>query len=81
MVKFADAAAAATKKATRAAFGPTLAELAAEGLPARALDVPPGTPLLHMDELGYDLRGHPVLHSDEYYADGILRHTVLRKKI
>lgn len=55
--------------------------VAAEGLPARALDVPPGTPLLHMDELGYDLRGHPVLHSDEYYADGILRHTVLRKKI
>ena len=38
MVKFADAATAATKKATRAAFGSTLAELAAEGLPVVAVD-------------------------------------------
>lgn len=45
------------------------------------LQVTPGAPLLHMDEVGYDLRGTPVLHSDEYYADGILHHMVLRKKI
>ena len=38
MPKFADAATAATKKATRAAFGPTLAELADEGLPVVAVD-------------------------------------------
>ncbi|MBR2790211.1 MAG: transketolase family protein [Eggerthellaceae bacterium] len=38
MVKFADVATAATKKATRAAFGATLAELAAEGLPVVAVD-------------------------------------------
>ena len=38
MVKFADAATAATKKATRAAFGSTSAELAAEGLPVVAVD-------------------------------------------
>ena len=38
MVKFADAATAATKKATRAAYGATLAELAAEGLPVVAVD-------------------------------------------
>ena len=36
--KLADAALAKTKKATRAAFGPTLAELAAEGLPVVAVD-------------------------------------------
>ncbi len=38
MVKFADAEAKATKKATRAAYGATLAALAAEGLPVVAVD-------------------------------------------
>lgn len=38
MVKFADEAQAKVKKATRAAYGATLAELAAEGLPVVAVD-------------------------------------------
>ena len=38
MVKLASAEAASQKKATRAAFGATLAELAAEGLPVVAVD-------------------------------------------
>ena len=38
MVKFASPEVAGTKKATRAAFGPTLAELAAEGYPVVAVD-------------------------------------------
>lgn len=38
MVKFADEAQAQVKKATRAAYGATLAELAAEGLPVVAVD-------------------------------------------
>ena len=38
MVKLADAAQQSVKKATRAAFGATLAELAAEGLPVVAVD-------------------------------------------
>ena len=48
---------------------------------ARQLQVPVGSPLLHMDETGYDFWGRPVLHSMEYYRDRALRHTVLRKKI
>ncbi|MBS6956245.1 MAG: GntR family transcriptional regulator [Enterocloster asparagiformis] len=40
-----------------------------------------GTPLLHMDEVGYNFGGEPVLMSKEYYMDGILKHTVMRKKI
>lgn len=47
---------------------------------ARQLQVPVGSPLLHMDETGYDFWGRPVLHSMEYYRDRALRHTVLRKK-
>ena len=48
---------------------------------ARQLQVPVGSPLLHMDETGYDFWGRPVLHSMEYYRDQVLHHTVLRKKI
>ncbi|MCB7318277.1 GntR family transcriptional regulator [Lacrimispora sp. 210928-DFI.3.58] len=40
-----------------------------------------GTPVLYMDEVGYNFRGEPVLMSKEYYMDGILQHKVLRKKI
>ena len=40
-----------------------------------------GTPLLHMEEVDFDLEGTPVLFSDEYYADGIIKHTVMRKKL
>lgn len=43
--------------------------------------VPMGTPLLHMEEVDYDIDGRPVFCSDEYYVDGIIRHTVMRKKL
>ena len=38
MVKLADEKTAQTKRATRAAFGPTLAQLADEGVPVVAVD-------------------------------------------
>lgn len=43
--------------------------------------VPQGTPLLYMDEVGYEFFGSPVLYSKEYYAGGMLHHTLIRKKI
>ncbi len=43
--------------------------------------VPMGTPLLNMDEVDYDIDGRPVFCSTEYFADGIFRHTVMRKKL
>ena len=48
---------------------------------AEIFGVPMGTPLLHMDEVDYDIDGKPVFCSSEYYVDGIIRHTVLRKKL
>lgn len=45
------------------------------------LDVKQGSPLIYMDEVGYDFFGLPVLYSREYYVNGILHHTVIRKKI
>jgi len=45
------------------------------------MQVPMGTPLLNMDEVDFDIDGNPVFCSDEYYVDGIIRHTVMRKKL
>ena len=43
--------------------------------------IPVGSPLLNMDEVDYDIDGKPVFCSNEYFADGFFRHTVLRKKL
>ena len=48
---------------------------------ARILEVPIGSPVLYMEEVDYDLGGKPVFCSAQYFADGIFRHTVLRKKL
>ena len=45
------------------------------------LQVPVGAPLLYMEEVDYDIGGKPVFCSAQYFADGIFRHTVLRKKL
>lgn len=48
---------------------------------ARILDVSKGTAILYLNEHGYDFKGKLILHSKEYYRDGIFHHTILRKKI
>ena len=48
---------------------------------AEIFQVSVGSPLLNMDEVDYDIDGRPVLCSNEYFADGIFRHTVMRKKL
>ena len=48
---------------------------------AQVLQVPLGAPLLYMEEVDFDIDGKPVFCSAEYFADGIFRHTVLRKKL
>ena len=54
---------------------------AADGHLAAIFQVAEGTPLLNMDEVDYDIDGNPVFCSDQYYVDGIIRHTVMRKKL
>ena len=54
---------------------------AADATLSEIMQVPMGTPLLNMDEVDFDIDGHPVLYSVEYYVDGIIRHTVMRKKL
>lgn len=48
---------------------------------AAVFEIPEGSPILHLDEVGYDIQQRPVLWSQEYYAPGILEFTVLRRKV
>lgn len=58
-----------------------LRPVTADAALAEILQVPIGAPLLHMDEVDYDIDGKPVFCSTEYFVDGIFRHTVMRKKL
>ena len=58
-----------------------LKPMVADAALAEILQVPVGSPILHMDEVDFDIDGNPVFCSSEYFADGFFRHTVLRKKL
>lgn len=58
-----------------------LRAVAADEKVARILEVPVGSPLLYMEEVDYDIDGKPAFSSTQYFADGIFRHTVMRKKL
>lgn len=48
---------------------------------SRLLCIPVGTLMLHFDEVAYNGNQEIIMYSDEYYVDGLLNHTILRKKI
>ena len=54
---------------------------AADANLAEIFQVPVGTPLLNMDEVDFDIDGKPVFYSNEYFADGVFKLTVMRKKL
>lgn len=54
---------------------------AADAALSEILQVPMGTPLLNMEEVDYDVNGKPVFYSSQYFVDGIIHHTVMRKKL
>ncbi len=58
-----------------------LRAIAAAGSIAERLRVEAGTPVLYMDELDYDFEGEPVMYSRQYYVDGVIPHTVMRRRI
>ena len=47
----------------------------------KILGVAQGTPLLNMEEVDYDISGNPIMYSDQYFVEGPIQHTVLRKKL
>lgn len=58
----------------------SVSAVAAEKDVAEILGVEPGSPLLYMDEVDYDRDGAPILYARQFYADGIVRHSLVRKK-
>lgn len=48
---------------------------------AKRLGVEVGSPLLFMDEVDHDFEGAPLMYSRQYYVDGAIAHTVVRRKI
>jgi GntR family transcriptional regulator len=58
-----------------------LRAVAANEAVATCLGVPAGTPLLNMEEVDFDIEGKPIFYSDQYFVDGPIHHTVLRKKL
>lgn len=58
-----------------------LKPITADAALAETLQVSIGAPVLYMDEVDFDIDGKPVFCSQEYFADGFFRHTVLRKKL
>ena len=58
-----------------------LKPVAADETLAEIFQTSVGTPLLNMLEVDFDIEGRPVFCSREYFADGIFRHTVMRKKL
>ena len=58
-----------------------LRPVTADGVLAVLFGLAIGSPLLFMDEVDFDIDGNPVFCSREYFADGIFRHTVMRKKL
>jgi len=45
------------------------------------LNIPVGSAVIHLKEVEYDFLGIPLLYSSEYYREGVLTHTILRRKI
>ena len=58
-----------------------LRSAAADDALAELLAVSAGAPLLFLDEVDYDIEGRPVFCSREYFVDGVVRHTILRKRL
>ncbi len=55
--------------------------VAVSGAAGKALNLADGTPVLYMDEVDYDRDGKRVLYSRQYYADGVIRHSIVRRKV
>lgn len=52
----------------------------ADQILSETLEVAIDSPLLNMNELGYNLDGDPILWSNEYYVPNVISYTVIRKR-
>ena len=59
----------------------TIRPALADAAVSEILRISPGSPVLNLEELDLDQNGAPVFLSSQYFADGILQHTIIRKKL
>jgi len=55
--------------------------IVADAALAEVFQVQVGAPLLNMEEVDFDCDGKPVFYSNQYFVDGVFRHTVMRQKL
>ena len=48
---------------------------------AQVLKVAPGTPLMYIDEVDYDIEGKPVLYAQQYFVNDYFQYNILRKRL
>jgi len=58
----------------------TISAQAADKVLAERLHVPPGSPLLYMEETGYDINHRPSYYSNDYYRTDLTKFRVVRRR-
>ncbi len=48
---------------------------------AEILKIAPGTPLMYIEEVDYDVDGNPILFSRQYFVNDYFRYNILRKRL
>lgn len=48
---------------------------------AALLQVAPGTPLMYIEEVDYDVDGKPILFSRQYFVNDYFHHNIIRKRL
>lgn len=54
--------------------------VAADEKISEILQIPKESAVLNLEEVDYDIEGHPIFCSSQYFLEGYFRHTILRKK-
>lgn len=48
---------------------------------AEILQIAPGTPVMYIEEVDYDVDGNPLLYSRQYFVNDYFRYNIIRKRL
>ena len=58
-----------------------LKPVVAQGELAETLQVEPGTPVMYIEEVDYDVEGRPILFSKQYFVSDYFQYNIIRKRL
>lgn len=58
-----------------------LLPVVAEGELAQMLQIAPGTPVMYIEEVDYDVDGNPILFSRQYFVSDYFQYNIIRKRL